>query len=84
MDLRPYAGTLSGIGIGLLAIVIWMLTFQPHGGVELSWCLFPLNAIVLERLYPAQSIPASLWYGGALLQWTALGACVDVFRRAFQ
>ena len=81
MRLRAFIGTLCGTAAGLLACVIWMLTFQPHGGIELSWFLFPLSAFVLERMYPMQSIPVSLWYGGALLQWIAFGAIVDLLRR---
>ena len=85
MPSRPYFGTLCGIGVGVLAIVIWMLTFQPHGGVELSHNLFPLSALILERIYyPTQSIPVPLWYGGALLQWLVVGAVVDLLRRAFR
>jgi hypothetical protein len=61
-----------------------MLTFRPHGGVELSRCLFPLSAFILERMYPAQSIPVALWYGGALLQWVILGVLVDLLRTAFR
>ena len=68
----------------MLAIVIWMLTFQPHGGVELSRHLFPLSALILERMYPAQSIPVPLWNGGALLQWLVIGLLVDLLRRVFR
>jgi sterol desaturase/sphingolipid hydroxylase (fatty acid hydroxylase superfamily) len=85
MHIRPYIGTLCGIGVGVLAIVIWMLTFQPHGGVELSHYLFPVSGLILERIYyPAQSIPVPLWYGGALLQWLVVGVVVDLLRRAFR
>ena len=84
MHIRPYIGTLCGIAVGVLAVVIWMVTFQPHGGVELSRYLFPLSAFILERMYPAQSIPVPLWYGGALLQWVILGAVVDLLRRVFR
>jgi hypothetical protein len=61
-----------------------MFTFEPHGGVELSRYLFPLSALVLEHVYPAQSIPVPLWYGGALLQWVLIGALVDFLRRVFR
>lgn len=81
---RPYVGTLCGIGVGVLAIFIWMLTFQPHGGVELSKYLFPLSLFILKRIYPAQSIPVLLWYFGALLQWVVIGALVDLLRRVFR
>jgi len=85
MSIRPYIGTVCGFGVGVLAIIIWMLTFQPHGGVELSHFLFPVSALILERIYyPAYSIPVPLWYGGALLQWLAIGAVVDLLRRAFR
>jgi hypothetical protein len=85
MSIRPFIGTLCGIGVGVSAIGIWMVTFQPHGDVELSRYLFPLNALILERIYyPTQSIPVPLWYGGALLQWLAIGALIDLLRRLFR
>lgn len=77
----PYVGTVCGAAVGVLAIAIWMLTFQPHGGVELSRYLFPFSALILKRIYPAQSIPVEGWYGTALLQWVFLGALVDVLRK---
>lgn len=84
MHIRAYIGTLCGFGVGVLAVVIWMLTFQPHGGVELSRYLFPLSATVLKRMYPQQSIPAPLWYGFALFQWLGVGALVDLLRGVFR
>ena len=84
MHIRPYIGTICGIGVGVLAIVIWVLTFEPHGGAELSPYLFPLSSLILERMYPTQSVPVPLWYGGALLQWIVLGGVVDLLRRAFR
>jgi hypothetical protein len=81
MKLRPYIATSCGIGVGVLAVVVWMLTFQPHGGVELSRYLFPLTVAVLERVYPAQPIPVAIWFGGAVFQWVAIGALVDLIRR---
>ena len=77
---RPFLATLCGLFVGLCAAGLWMLTYSPHGGVELSAYLFPLATWVLGRLYPAQSIPAGMWYGGALLQWLLLGAVVDLVR----
>jgi hypothetical protein len=84
MRIQPYVATLCGIIVGALAVVIWMLTFQPHGGAELPRYLFPLSAFILERLYPAQSIPVALWYGCALLQWVSVGVLVDILRKAFR
>jgi hypothetical protein len=75
---------LCGITAGVLTIVIWMLTFQPHGGVELSRYLFPLSAPILERIYPAQSIPVPVWFGTAFIQWLLLGVLVDLLRRVFR
>ena len=71
---------MCGSCVGLCAIALWVLTFSPHGGVELSAYLFPLARFLLARLYSTQSIPAEMWYGGALLQWVLLGAAVDVVR----
>lgn len=84
MGVRPFIGTLCGTALGVVAIIIWMLTFEPHGGPELSRYLFPLSALALGRLYPAQSIPVPLWYGVALFQWIILGAVVDLLRRGFR
>ena len=53
----PYFYTLCGVALSLVAVVAWMLTFEPHGGPELSMYLFPLSVITLERIYPAQSVP---------------------------
>ena len=84
MHIRPFIGTLVGAAIGLLAIVIWIATFEPHGGPELSHYLFPGSAILLERMFPTRSIPVPLWYGGALLHWVIPGVLVDLLRRAFR
>ena len=84
MSIRPFIGTLVGAAIGLLAIVIWMATFEPHGGPELSHYLFPGSAILLERMFPTRSIPVPLWYGGALLHWVIPGVLVDLLRRVFR
>jgi hypothetical protein len=71
---------MCGFLAGLAAMALWMLTFSPHGGVELSAYLFPLAKFVLVRLYRTQAIPVGMWYGGALLQWVLLGAVIDVVR----
>lgn len=84
MRIRPIIGTLFGIVVGVLAIAVWMLTFEPHGGPELSHYLFPVSAIILEHMYPTQSIPVPLWYGGAFLQWVVLGMLIDFLRRVFR
>jgi hypothetical protein len=84
MHIRPHIGRLGGIAAGVLAVIVWMVTFQPHGGVELSRYLFPLSACILERIYPTPPIPVALWYGGALLQWVSLGVLVDLLRKAFR
>jgi hypothetical protein len=84
MHIRAFIGTLCGIAVGVLTIVIWMLTFEPHGGVELSRYLFPLSAPILECIYPAQSIPVLVWYATAFIQWLLLGVIVDLLRRVFR
>jgi hypothetical protein len=73
-------GTICGLFVGVAAIALWMFTFSPHGGVELSAFLFPLSRVVLAWLYPAQSVPVGMWYGGALLEWVLIGSVVDVVR----
>jgi len=84
MHIRAFIGTLCGIAVGVLAIVIWMLTFEPHGGVELSRFLFPFSAPILDRIYPTQSIPVLVWYGTAFIQWLLLGVLVDLLRLVFR
>lgn len=81
MRIRPFIGTLSGFAVGLIAIAVWMITFEPHGGPELSWYLFPLSRLVLEHLYPGETLSAFLWYASALLQWVLLGAVTDIVRK---
>ena len=82
--MRPYFGTLFGIGLSVLAVVVWILTFDKEGGVELSGYLFPLSALFLKRLFPDRSIPVALWYGAAFFHWVALGALFDFVRSAFR
>jgi hypothetical protein len=84
MSIRPFAGTLVGAAIGLLALIIWVATFEPHGGSEWSRYLFPVSAVWLERMFPSRAIPVSLWYSGALLHWIIPGALVDLLRRVFR
>jgi hypothetical protein len=47
----------------------------------LSHYLFPISAIVLERMYGDKAIPVPLWYGGALLQWICAGVAIDYLRK---
>jgi len=82
--IRPCIATLAGFVAGVLAVAIWMATFEPHGGVELSRYFFSLSAVVLERIYPGESVPALVWYGFALLQWVTLGVVVDLLCVAFR
>ena len=84
MRIQPFIGTLVGILIGLLAITAWLITFEPHGGPELSHYLFPGSVILLEWMFPTRSIPVPLWYCGALLHWVIPGVLVDLLRRAFR
>jgi hypothetical protein len=77
---RPWWGTLAGVGLGVLAVAFWMITFEPHGVEEWSRCLFPLSAWLLARLYPNES-PVPHWYAGALLHWIVPGLLIDRLRR---
>ena len=71
--------TMGGI-VSVLAAVAWTGTVLPHGGVELSIVLFPLWALWAAALFPGQTVPTLVWYAGALLHWTVLGAVVDLYR----
>ena len=82
MRIRPFIGTLLGIAVGVLAIIVWMVKFAD--GRELSHYLFPLTVLILEQMYPTQSIPVPLWYGGALFHWVTIGALIDLARKAFR
>jgi len=84
MRIRPFIGTLAGFAVELITIIAWLITFEPHGGRELSHYLFPGSALLLERMFPACSIPVFLWYAGALFHWVIPGVLVDLFRRAFR
>jgi hypothetical protein len=84
VSVRPFIGTLVGTAISLIAIVVWLVTFEPHGGPELSHYLFPGSAILLERMFPSRSIPVPLWYSGALLHWVFPGLLVDLLRTVFR
>lgn len=81
MKIRPYLGTLCGFVLGVCAISLWALTFQPHGGVELSPFLLPASKPVFERLYPQESVPALAWFGFGVVQWVIAGIMVDFIRR---
>jgi hypothetical protein len=79
--LKPWIGTLFGLLLGILAVGVWLLTFAPHGGVELSSWLFPLSVPVLNLLYPEQSIPVPVWFTGIALHWPLIGLVIDLVRR---
>lgn len=70
--MKPLIGTISGTVLGVIGIVIWAITFEPHGGLDLSWYLFPLSRLVLEACYTGRSVPVSLMFAAAVLQWTML------------
>jgi hypothetical protein len=76
----PWWGTLAGAVFGVLAVVVWMITLEPHGGEEWSRYLFPLSGWVLASLYPSEPVPVLLWYGGALLHWIVPGLLIDGLR----
>lgn len=42
MPTRPFLFTAIGAALGGVAVILWIATFSPHGGVELSLLLFPL------------------------------------------
>lgn len=80
MTARCFTFTILGGLVGPVAVLLWIATFEPHGGVELSGCLFPAWSWLSRVLFAGRSVPAPVWYGGAVLHWVVLGALVDFFR----
>ena len=72
--------TAIGIVLGIVSVAVWLLTFQPHGGVELSAYLFPGTRWLLIRLYPHENIPVPVFYWSAFLHWPIVGTVIDLFR----
>ena len=77
---HPWFWTRCGFIAGICAIAIWIVTFEPHGGPDLSWFLFPVARLVFGDLFPSRSIDPMVWYGSAMLQWVTFGALIDVVR----
>lgn len=75
-----FAFTMLGGLMSVVAVVVWIATFAPHGGVDLSGYLFPVWSWIASALYAGRSVPALVWYGGILLHWVVLGALVDLLR----
>lgn len=78
-----YLGTIAFGVLGIAAIAVWviMYMYSPFDNYyELSNYLFPLSSRVLKLLFPKQSIPGTLVFGGFLGEWLATGALVDVVR----
>lgn len=80
MTARRFTFTTLGGLVGLASVVAWIVTFEPHGNVELSAYLFPAWSWLAGVLFAGRSIPVPVWYGGALLHWVVLGVVVDVIR----
>lgn len=76
----PCFWTAVGGIISVLALIFWMVTFEPHGGVELSMYLFPGSSWLFGLSYQHENVPVLLWYACALLHWTLVGAGIDVVR----
>jgi len=82
--IHAYLGTLIGTGVGMLALMIWLLTFEPHGGPEYSRWLFPAARPLLDALYPQQAPPMPVFFFAALVHWLLPGVLVDLLRAAFR
>ena len=80
MTRRRFTFTILGGLVSLVAVLTWIATFEPHGGVELSGYLFPAWSWLAGVLFTGRSVPVPVWYGGALLHWVLLGALVDFLR----
>jgi len=80
VHLKPWFWSSAGIVLGVVSTVAWILTFEPHGGVELSRFLFPGVRWVIQWLHPVGSVPVLLWYGCTFLHWPIIGAFIDLFR----
>ena len=78
--LKRWRYTGVGIVVGFLAVAVWIATFAPHGGVELSAYLFPVARLLLGIIFPQQSIPPLVWFGSMLLHWPLIGFVMDLIR----
>jgi hypothetical protein len=72
-----YIGTIVGAILGVILIMIWMVTYEPHGGMNLSFYLFPISALILAFAFEGKDVPVVLWYVGAFLQWLSIGIAFD-------
>jgi hypothetical protein len=82
--IQPYLGTLLGMILGMIAVMVWLLTFEPHGGPEYSRWLFPAARPLLDALYPQQAPPMPVFFFAALGHWLLPGVLVDLVRAAFR
>lgn len=80
MKHRRFLGTYCGIAAGLIAIIIWLITFEPHSGSGNSISLFPLAARLLNATFPNQSIPLIIWFISGFLLWVLIGVVIDLYR----
>ena len=74
--------TIAGGALGIVAVLVWMATFEPHGGVNLSPYLFPLLPRMWDLVFPAVSVPAVIVYATMLVYWPLVGWVLDVIRHA--
>lgn len=78
--IQPYLGTLLGTGIGMIAVLLWLLTFEPHGGPEYSRYLFPAAQPLLAAAYGQEAPPVPVFFFAALGHWLLPGVAVDLVR----
>jgi hypothetical protein len=81
---RPFLGTISGCSLAFIAFLIGTAALV-FARVDFSPALFALSRLLFKLSYPDGGEPSwpwnmALWYGGAVVQWTAIGLFVDLVR----
>lgn len=77
-----WIGAKIGALVGIIAVVAWAAVFALGARSDTSWLWFPISSWILKWIYgPSHSINPLLWYGGAVLQWAAIGGVIDLLVR---
>ena len=78
--MKPFAFSIGGFSLGIVAVLVWVFTFEPHGNVELSGVLFPGVQPVLTWAFPNGDTPMSWFFAMAVAHWLIPGVLIDLIR----